>query len=44
MSDCITYELTTCNNEFLGQKYDYVFMIFPHFKIFVNIHGYSNQI
>ena len=36
--------LTTCNNDCLDQKYVYVFMIFPHFKVFVNNHGYSNQI
>ena len=26
MPGCITYDLTTCNNDYLGQKY--VFMIF----------------
>ena len=45
MSDCITYDLKTCTNDCLGQKYVYVFfMIFSHFKGFINIHGYPNQI
>ena len=38
MSDCITYDLT-CTNYCIGQKYVYVFfMIFPHFKVFINIY------
>ena len=44
MSDCTTYDLTICNNYDLEQKYVYVFMIFPRFKIFINIHEYTNQI
>ena len=44
MSDCITYDLTTCNNDCLGQKYVLCFYDFSHFKVFINFHGYSNQI
>ena len=42
MSDYIT--LWFNNNDGLGQKLVYVFVIFPCFKVFINIHKYANQI
>ena len=44
MSDCIIYDLTTCNMIVWARNMFYVFYDFSHFKVFINIHGYSNQI
>ena len=45
MSDCITYDLTTFNNDCLDQEYGLcLFLFFSQFKVLINIHGYPNQI
>ena len=43
MQDNTTYDLTTCNNDGLGRN-KFMFFIFPRFKVFNNIHEYTNQI
>ena len=44
MSDYITYDLTIATMIVCARNMFYVSIIFSHFKVFINIHGYSNQI
>ena len=45
LSNCITDDIKTCNNDIMGMKSAYLcfFNVFPLFvNVFINIHEYAN--